>query len=367
MKLITLVPESFSNPEVESGIEVLDHDLATFSKNHAQENHLDDLPRQHFQIGVVETVRLRTQKEIDKIKSLLQVPSLVVTTAEKEQMANDKRRRMATEITDKTVHLSGIQRQHDAIQPDKFKKRYGILLHPTASLCGLGDGMLAFLVFSLVYSPIMAVITAIAIGVAITLSHIFYTQWIMKATTLQTRVFRSLVILFTAFGFFAVLSNLRASAINQTAPVFSLNSNIISSIVTAQVSGWAVCMVSMTLFAVVFFLALTLWKSSKERQEDEQKSKLNAEIEKTKKEIEVLQSQMTSIESEVIAEKSLARMIHNYAVSCINRCRSIGENAINLFKNDYTRYHRTAPEYFIEQNELKLDVNLNYNRKNDDL
>lgn len=366
MKTVSVLPHSYTSPEIETQIDVFEHDIMHFAKIHAQEDHQIELSRGHFNIKVVERVRSLTQIEIDRIKSILQVPSLVTTTLEKEQLAKDKKQRMITEITDKSVEYSVLERQHDVIKIDDTKRKYGKLLHPVAILCGIGDGVLAYLAFILAYSPLMAIISALGIGLSIAVSHIPYTPWVMKVTSAKARVLRSLAVLSGAFFLFAVLSNLRASAMNQTGPDLGVNSNIVSAAVINHVNGWAVCLISFTLFVVVFFLALTLYRSQEERQAEALKQKLFEEMEKTKREIEMLKSEIIEIDAEVIDQKSLARMIHNYASSSISRCKSIAESAINLFKNDYIRYHKTAPEYFSEYTELALDSNLNYNKKNEE-
>jgi hypothetical protein len=225
-------------------------------------------------------------------------------------------------------------------------------------VCGTGDAVMAYLALSQSYSPLMATISAVAIGLAIAVSHFAYTPWIKQSTTLQSTMVRSGVVLLIALATFAFLSNLRADALNTLLPSFS-DTNTIVTVAATPVNGWAVCGISYTLFLVVFFLSLVLYRTKEEHMADQRKQKLLKEYTQLQEEIENDSAEIKEMENKIIEQKASARSVHAYAVTSLTKCRIACMNAIVEYKKNFIRHSlNRMPDFFSHKHELLFDEDL---------
>lgn len=358
MKQITTTHSTYSHPEVEKVITDLHHNLNGISTVEVKEDAHYELPEEKFKIKIVDVVHALGQKAMNAIKSILQVPALITSTTEKEQIERSRIRALHTGISDKLIKANTCKREAEAIHIDERKKRYNRFVNPVAFICGTGDGVMAYLALSQSYSPVMASISAIAIGLAIAVSHFAYTPWIKQATPLRTAVIRSTVVLLTALVLFAFLSNIRAGALNTILPSFS-DTNTIVTVATTPVNGWAVCGISYTLFLVVFFLSLVLYRTKEERMADERKQKLMMEHKQLQNEIEKDSAEIKDIENKLIEQKAFARSVHAYAVTSLTKCRISCMNTIVEYKKNFIRNSlNPMPDFFAHKHELLFDEDL---------
>lgn len=358
MKQITTTHTTYSHPEVEKAINDLHHHLNGISTVEVKEDAQYLLTEEKFKIKVVDVVHALGQKAMNSIKSLLQVPALVTSTTEKEQVERSRIRALHTGISDKLIKANTCKREAEAIHIDERKKKYSGFVNPVAFVCGTGDAVMAYLALSQSYSPLMATISAVAIGLAIAVSHFAYTPWIKQAGTFRAAVIRSSVVLLTALGLFAFLSNFRADALNNLLPSFS-DTNTIVTVAATPVNGWAVCGISYTLFLVVFFLSLVLHRTKEERMADERKQKLLKEYKQLQKGIEHDSAEIKEIENKIIEQKAFARSVHAYAVTSIIKCRISCMNAIVEYKKNFIRHSlNPIPDFFSHKHDLLFDEDL---------
>lgn len=358
MKQITTTHSSYSHPEVEKAINDLNHHLNGISTVEVREDAHYELPEEKFKIKVVDVVHTMGQKAMNTIKSLLQVPALVTSTTEKEQVERSCIRTLHTGISDKLIKANSCKREAESIHIDERKKRYNRFVNPVAFVCGTGDAVMAYLALSQSYSPLMATISAVAIGLAIAVSHFAYTPWIKQSTTLQSTMVRSGVVLLIALATFAFLSNLRADALNTLLPSFS-DTNTIVTVAATPVNGWAVCGISYTLFLVVFFLSLVLYRTKEEHMADQRKQKLLKEYTQLQEEIENDSAEIKEMENKIIEQKASARSVHAYAVTSLTKCRIACMNAIVEYKKNFIRHSlNRMPDFFSHKHELLFDEDL---------
>ena len=358
MKQIVTTHTTYSHPEVEKVISDLNHQLNGISTVEVKEDAHYLLSEEKLKIKVTDVMQALGQKAMNAIKSVLQVPALITSTTEKEQVERSRVRALHTGISDKLIKANTCKREAETIHIDERKKRYNRFVNPVALVCGTGDGVMAYLALSQSYSPVMAIISAIAIGLAIAVSHFAYTPWIKHAKTLPATIIRSSVVLLIAFGLFAFLSNIRADAFNTLLPSFS-DTNTIVTVASTPVNGWAVCGISYTLFLVVFFLSIVLHRTKEERVADERKQKLMKEYKQLQNEIENDSAKIKEIENKIIEQKAFARGVHAYAVTSIAKCHISCMNALVEYKKNFIRHSlNPMPEFFAKNHELLFDEDL---------
>jgi hypothetical protein len=354
---------SYSHPEIEEHISNLDHELKYFAELQAKEDSMKDheLTRSLFFIKVKDHIVSKVQMAIDFIRYILLPTSLVFSAAEIEQAAKASIQVKNNEINDKFQLVASLKRKLNAIIIDPIKVRYGKWLNMVAIIVGLGDAALAYISFRHGAYPVaMALISALAVGAAIGISHMFYTEWIKKAESMKQRKRRIAIILVSALIFFICIGNLRANASNQTVNI-ALDGNTVSAASTSHLNGWAIALISFALFTAVFFLALLLWRTKKERIDEQEHAKVLAEIQQHKAEIKVLQNEIAGIRENANNQKEVARRIFDYAVSSIRKVKSIGANAVILYKQTYVRFRNDiVPAFFDEPIGFEYDESFQF-------
>lgn len=354
-KLITIT--NYSNQVIEDHIKDLDAGLNDFvkleAKQNAQSEHL--LTKPLFNIKVKDHIESRVQASIFFIKNLLLPASQFFSAVEIDEAAKKNMQTKNSEINDKLHVRAEKKRKLDSIFIDPFKKKYSKYLSIVALSVGLGDAVLAFSGFRHSYPVAFALISALSVGVVIAISHLGYTKWIKSAESGKQRRTRMVIILSGAFLFFLALGMFRANASNQTVNI-NLDETTASAVSNAHISGLTVALVSFALFVGVFFLALMLWKTKKERMDEEEASRLLTEIQKIDTEVEVLQSEIEAIEENANKQKQEARVIYDFASSAIKRCKSIGVDAVITYRKIYVRFRNNdVPSFFAEPCEFQYD------------
>ncbi|MEK7227816.1 MAG: hypothetical protein AAB681_00470 [Patescibacteria group bacterium] len=354
---------SYSHPEIEEHITNLGHELKDFAQLQGKEDAMKehDLTRSLFITKVKDPIRSKVQMAIDFIRNILLPTSLVFSAAEIEQTAKVSMQVKNNEINDKFQLVASLKRKLNAISIDPIKVRYGKWLTLVAIIVGLGDAALAYISFRHGAYPVaMALISALAVGAVIAISHLFYAGWIKKAEAGRKRMIRIAIILVSAFLFFACVGNLRASASNQTVNI-ALDGNTVSAASTSHLNGWAIALISFALFTAVFFLSLLLWRTKKERMDEQEHAKVLAEIQQHKAEIKTLQNEIAGIRENANKQKEVARKIFDYAVSSIRKAKSIGANAVILYKQTYARFHNDiVPAFFDEPIGFEYDESFQF-------
>jgi hypothetical protein len=358
---IILTP-AFSNPLVEAQINNLGAELTDrfilLAKEDAEKEF--QVSEQVFNTKVKEVIFSKVQACIDVIKSTLLVSSVVFDAAEIDRAAQKKIQRITNEINDYLQTGASLKRKRGVIVLDPLKKTYSKWLIITAVIVGLSDAILAFSSFrNGSYSFPQALLAAAGIGAAISVSHLTYTAWVKQSKNETQRIVRIVVILVTAFVFFAWLGNLRAAAANASVNI-ALDGTNVSAASQPHYNGWGIAVISFGLFATVLFLSLVLWKTKEERVKEEEYDKLSREIAVLDKEILTMQKEKTEVEKNAIIQKSEARKIYDYALASIRKCKSIGTGAIILYKQTYARFaNNNIPAFFAAPVDLAYDESFN--------
>jgi hypothetical protein len=363
MQSKTIVITSFSHPAVEAHIANLDAELTDFPKLQGKEDAQKEavLTETLFSIKVTDHIRAKVQAVIDFIKHTLLVTSMVFDAVEIDREAQKKVQEINNETNDRLHHRASLKRKRDSIIIDPLKKKYGKWLMFVALFVGAGDAALAFGSFRHgAYSFFQALLTSLAIGAVISVSHLLYAKWIKQAKTTVQRRFRIFLILSIAFIFFAWIGNLRAQAANNTVSI-SLDGNNVSAVNSPHLNGWAIAIISFILFAVVLFLSLFLWKSKEERLKEQEQEKLAREIAVIDTEITAMEKQKVDIVNKAAIQKSEARKVFDYATNSIKRSKNIGKNAVSTYKQVYARFHHDiVPPFFGQPCDLSYDESFQF-------
>jgi outer membrane murein-binding lipoprotein Lpp len=339
----------YSLPAVEAEIDKLSIELTedfapVEAKHDAQREQM--ITETELQVKLYRRVQTRVQLGIDKGRNLILPATSFFNAKDAEESAKKQCAEKDLQINHCEQQLGPLKRKLTGYTPDPFKEKYGSWLLPVAYGGGAIDCGVGYIgLRNASYPFLLAVAAAIAIGAIISISHIAYCPWIKKASTTTQRNVRALVVLSIALLFFAVLSNLRADAATQ---VVSLNDGSSDILVQSapHISKWAVLLISFTLFCVVFFFSLLVWKSKEERQQELEHHKLSKSVTELTTQVSTLKAEIEAINNKVQIEKNEARACHEYLNDVIERMKHVGENAIAIYKHVYAKYHQSVPAFF---------------------
>jgi len=351
METTPIVVISFTHPAVEVYIDDTKAELLDYCRLQSKEDAMKDteLTEQLFTIKIKDFVHSKIQLCVDFIRNTLLVTSRIFDTVEIDRQSQKKVQEKNNEINDRRQACSSLKRKLGAFNIDQFKTKFAPWLIPIAIIIGVADGALANTSFRHGgYTVIQALLAAGAIATAISVSHFFCSTWIKNATSEIGRVLRTILILAIAFIFFAWIGNLRAKAANDTVNI-TLEGNNVSAVDTPHLNGWAVAGISFFLFSAVLFLSLLLYRSKEERQVEQEHDKVKEEILSTEEEIKLLEKEKEEVESNAAIQKREARQIFDYATASIRKCKNIGVDAVNVYKQTYARFHNdNIPAFFSE-------------------
>ncbi len=345
---------SYSHPEVEGLISTLNAHLnEDFAPLEGKQDGLREqtITETEFKVRVLDYVKSTVQMSIDKVRHLLLPSSAFFNAKEAEELAKQKCTTKQFEINEKEQALIQLKRKEKNYTTDPFKKKYGRYLFAVALVVGVADGCLAYGSFRQASYPIFLAITAAAaIAAVISAAHYAYCPWIKKAPTEFRKKIRVATVLGIAFIFFSFISHLRVEAAAQVVDISTGSDVLVQSV--PHISQWAVCFISLTLFAAVFFMSLLLWKSKDERVKDAEHDALCDQIQQGEDQIQKLKEDIIGIRNKVQEDKRQARDCYDYTSKAIERMRHIGENAIAIYKQIYAKYHNGVPVFFQESSQL---------------
>lgn len=359
----SLEPKNFTHPAIEKFIADTKAELNDYCQLQGKEDAMRDaqLSEQLFKIKIKDFVHSRTQLTIDFIRNTLLVTSKVFDAAEVERKAPQKMQEKNNEINNRRHLWHSLKRKLQTFNVDQFKRKFGSWLIPFAIIVGLADGALANAGFRHGgYTIMQALLASFAIAFAISVSHFFYTVWIKKAKTEATRILRTIMVLIFALIFFYWLGNLRAAAANEIVNI-SLDGNNETTATGPNLNDWAIAGISFVLFSAVFFLSLLLYRSKEERLLEQEYDKVKNELLSTEQEIKRLEKERDEIEINAALQKSESRKIFDYATSSIRKCKNIGIDAVNVYKQMYTRFHNDIiPAFFSEPINFTYDESFQF-------
>lgn len=357
MQTVTNFTSHYANPKVDNCIQNLEHELTDFVNVQAKADakKYEKLPVAYFKIQVLDYVHAKVQGSIDFIKRTLLVVPEIFNSKELEQVAQKKIEEIDMKMNDNYHSLATLKRKRNLIIIDPIKKRYGKWFFTAAILVGAGDAVLAFFNFTAgTYPVILALFAAISIGVVISISHLAYVPWIHKVENTKHRALRILAVLLIAFTMFAWLGNLRATASNNTISI-DLSSHEVVAETPTHLNGWAISIVSFVLFVGIFSTSLVLWKSKKEQLAEENYDKLTSDIGNLKAKIEILSKEKESLTNNVLTQKGEARKKFDLLKTAIPQCKTIGNNAIVGYKQQYIRTNPDIPVFFNDPVNFQYD------------
>jgi hypothetical protein len=360
MKQIITNTPSINFPAIEATLTKFNGDMIDFATLRGCEDgeRKDLITEPLFNVHVVEPITHKGQEVIDEIKRVALPASRIVDAKLIDDAAEKETHIINTEINDRLLKKGALIRQREALDIDPLKKKYGFILMPIALFLGLCDGMLAYTGLKNGYPNLLAMGIALGIAIAISISHLGYCGWIHKSKTPLIRFAKITAILISAFILFAIVGNMRASVVNNPFNI-GVPGDTISATNTYHISGWAICAVSFILFSVVMALSLILWKSKKERKDEEVYRQLTEQISKLDNEIKVLTKKKEETRLHADAQKREARAIFDYVTNAIKKCKNICLAAISTYKSVYARYHfNVVPDFFSNPIELSFDDSL---------
>lgn len=352
-----IVITSFSHPDVEAHIANLDAELNEFAKLQAQEDaQKPEITEVLFNIKVKEPVWGKVQREINFVKTALLVESTVFDAAEIERRAFKKTQVLTNEANDQKQVLAGQKRKLTTLVIDPVKRKLRKWLIIFAVIVGSADAVLAFTAFRHgAYPMFQALIISLAIGAFIAISHLFYTKWIRSATGRWNQIFRISLVLAIAFIFFALVGNIRAEAANDVVSI-AVTDNNVSAVSNPHFNGWAIAGVSFGLFGMVLLASLFLYKTKEEGLKEQEHDRVVNEILQLSAKIKGLEKEKGEIENHTEEEKRKARRLFDYATTAIQRCKSIGQEAITKYKQTFVRFHNdVAPAFFAQPIQFNYD------------
>lgn len=354
---------TFSHPEVEAHFNQAESELKDFVTVQAKEDAKGEveLSETLFHIKVAMPVHNAVQTLIDHIRKILLPTSLVFDAVEIDNAARKKVQTKEREKNDQLLYKASLIRKLKEITIDPLKKKYRKILLIVAGLVGAGDAALAYSSFRYGgYSIPMALLTSVAIGSVIAVSHLLYAGWIKRAGTPLQRTGRISLILLIGFIFFSWIGNIRANSANSTVSI-ALDGNTVSALSTPHLNGWAVAVISFILFVAILFLSLLFWRSKKERLDEEEYDRLEKEIAESETTIATLEKEIEQIVAAAIIQKSEARAVYDYATASIRKAKHIGRSAIILYKQTYARFHNdVVPSFFSDTNEQPYDESFQF-------
>jgi hypothetical protein len=363
MERTITVTHTYSQPEVEAHLQLMEGELTDFATLQAKEDAAKEaaLTETIFGIKVLQPIIHRVQRAIDFIRKTLLPTSLVFDAAEIDEQAKKEVQVKTNEKHDKMQHRASLSRKRSAIVIDPLKRKYAKWLLLVTLMVGAADGGLAFNSFRYGgYTPLMALLAAVAIGSVIAVSHLLYAGWIKRAGTTLQRIARITLILVIGFVFFAWIGNLRADAANSTVSI-ALDGNTVSAASTPHLNGWAVAIISFVLFVAILFLSLLFWRSKTERLEQEAYNRLEKEIAAVDAEIATLEQECVAIQTAAARQKSEARIMYDYATASIRKAKGIGRSTLTLYKQTYARFHNDViPPFFSDAPEPAYDESFQF-------
>jgi hypothetical protein len=299
-----------------------------------------------FKIRVIDFVKGKVQHSIHEIFNLVLPAAAVHNAKEAEELAQKHCQEKRMQINERQQQLGPLKRKLKLVTPDEFKQKYAPVVLIAACIVGLADAAIAYSSFRMgSYSVLMAAAAALAIAASISVSHFFYSPWILKAPTPTKKKIRIAIVLSIAFLFFAFASNLRSDAAAQVINIDSLAGDTL--VYSAPVfSKWTVCIISFVLFLVVFFMSLVTWRSTEDCAKAAEHKKIRNQIDQLSHEIKALEAEIVSLNSKVQAEKKQARDCYDYTCKAIARVKHIGEQAITIYKMTYCKYRGEVPDFF---------------------
>lgn len=341
-------------PEVEQSITALDATLTDEIPLKARQaaQRTSELTAAEFKIKVSDPIQAKCQETMDYVKQQVQIQSNFFNAKEFEENAARQCVAWQYEYNYKEQLLKPLQKKARQLMHDPLRRKHAFRFLLVCIAVGIADGSLAFYSFRRSYTLVMALVTSFAIGAAIAIAHIAYADWIKQAKSSIERWMKIVAVLSVAFVFFYFMANMRVEALNSV-----VNTTVIEP--TTQTGNvydrWAICIVSFTLFSVIFALSLRLWRSKQELQQEEEYKKLHSEIAQLEKQMGDLQVNIKALTEKVSHRKQDVRKLHDCMLFSFKRIRSIGLHACNAYKKIYAEFRASMPDFFAADVVLNLD------------
>jgi hypothetical protein len=357
---IILTP-GYSNPLVESTLNTVTAELEDYvtikAKSDSQKE--ADISEPAFRVTILDFIQAKIQQTIDSIRQNLLVASGLIKVREFEINTKKQCEQNKNEITDKKLRTAELERRKAALKPDRKKMRIRRGLFYVALFVGLADACLAFSSFRQAsYSVIMALIASVAIFGVISISNLILVPLVKNAQgALQKRI-RIGVILLVSFFFFFSIASLRATGINS-----DINVTVNASETPQQnvaISAWPICLISYTLFSIVFLASLFFWQKQEEKMQEQEYKDIGTAITALQKEINELEKKTKIIETDIIRQKDEARELFDYYKKTILRIKNTGTFSVTLYKKTYASFTATIPGFFSDKHDFIYDEEINF-------
>lgn len=354
--------KTFSIPGIENRISQLQEELTDFVQTQGRQDGQkeEEIYEALYKIQVKDHIQSKGQEHIDFVIQNVLVASQVIHTRDIEQSANHACVQKQQLINEHEHQIQALKRKLKSCTPEHFKTKLAKWLMPVAIFIGLADAVMAYIGFrSASYPTLLALISSAAIAVVIIISHLLYATWIMQTPEKKKKLIKTTIVLLVASAFFYWISVIRANGINAAN---SLHEQIIAGTVTLDsapyISIWAICAISVVMFAVVLFFSLMVWRSKEERIQEQQYRKIQTEIINLGALNNKLKEEILKSQSDLIQKKHEARVMYDYVRKTIQRIKHICEASIALYKQTYARFSTSLPSFFMYSDPLEFDENI---------
>ena len=275
----TITHNGYSNQIVEDAILNTENKSLEYAKNKAKEDALSskEITELAFKIKAKDPIDGIIQEGKDTITKELQIEATITNIQEQEQNIIHKNKEHVKNIATLNLEISELEQEKNSLPIDQVTYRYGFLLLPVSIFMGLADAIMSYSSFRNSFPFLLSFIASLAIGVLISVSHFGYTKWVMKSPTKQMRRLKIITILFIATVFFFCIAIMRAKGLSSVVDT-SINTPAVGPNSNSYLAAASIFFISITLFAIVFNLALTLWRSDTERKNQKKYRKISTDI-----------------------------------------------------------------------------------------
>jgi hypothetical protein len=357
----SVTSSTFSNTEVENYLASFEQRLINNSTlNGSQDGQRKaEITETEYKVKVLEPVHNQVQHSINHIRGLLQPSTKMMDVKEIRNLADEKVNEHQKELDCNQRKCLQLENDRDSLGSDPIRRRNAKILILCASICAAADACLAYSGFRNVYPISMAAISALAVGVAVYISH-YFSEWVIKSRTKYWMVLKTFALMTISFLFFLVIGNLRAKSINST-PDLSISHTKIAEQDSGHVSGWLIAIISEILFSTILYFSILFYRSKQEKLQDKEFETKSCEIKKLKKEYIKIKERMDVVKSHALSESQDARGRFGAMLDAIKRCKTIGKSAIHAYKAAYLNYHNgVVPTFFSEPIPSDYDESLHF-------
>jgi hypothetical protein len=365
---ITRLP--YTDSVMEEILKSLEETARSFTKLTAQEwgERKEDMTEMTYRTVFFTPAQQLVQSAIDRIRKHVALTGIVYNVQQLELSVKSKIEVIGKTIVEKRELLDGLIRKRKALAiiPTDLQKLQRF--HWLTWCLGAADGCLASTAFLAAgYGLFSSVVTGLAIALAIGYSHRFYTGWIMTAATKPAQYRRGCTVLTVAAVFFSLIGFLRSAAI-QNVPDIALQDEYATSTHVPPFIGWIIAAVSWVLFAVVFLMALKVWRSKEQEAADDKYSKLTNQINACESEINALKQEQENLATTLAIQKIEAVERAAYLKASIKQCCNVARESAANFKRLYARFHGSIPDHFSDPVNMQFDEGLHIvNEQNENL